>query len=59
MQVWDMGITFTGLLSRLKAVSGGTHAGPGGGGCGEAQLGAVSIVVTAQVDPYCRTKDTV
>ena len=59
MQVGDMGVTFTGLLFRLEAVSGGTHAGPAGGGGGKAQLGAVSIVVTAQVDPSCRTKDTV
>ena len=59
MQVWDRDVTFTGLLSRFEAVPGGTHAGPGGGGGGEAQLGAVPIVVTAQVDAYCRTTDTV
>lgn len=43
-------LTFTGLLSRLQAVSSCAHAGPGCQGGGQTQLGAVSIVVTAKVD---------
>lgn len=43
-------LTFTGLLSCLEAVSSGAHAGPGCWWGGQTQLGAVSIVVTTQID---------
>lgn len=47
-------LTLTGLLPRLQAVSSSAHAGPGCWRGRQTQLGAVSIVVTAQVDTSYR-----
>lgn len=51
-----MRLTLAGLLSRLQAVARRAHAGPGGRGGGETELGAVAIVVAAQVDTCWRGK---
>lgn len=44
-------LTFTGLLARLEAVPSRAHAGPGCWRGGQTELRAVTVVVTAQVDP--------
>ena len=44
--------TFTRLLSRAQAVSCCAHAGSGGRGGGETQLGTVSIVNTAEISAW-------
>lgn len=47
--------TLTGLLPCAQTVSCCAHAGPRGGGGGEAQLGTVSIVVTAEIGTWENT----
>lgn len=45
-------LTLTRLLPRAQAVSGSAHAGSGGRGGGETQLGTVSVVITAEIGAW-------
>lgn len=44
--------TLTGLLPSTQAVSCSAHAGSGGWGGGETQLGTVSIVIAAEIGAW-------
>lgn len=50
-----MSLTLTRLLACAQAVSCSTHAGSSGRGGGETQLGAVSIVMTAEIGSWEHT----
>lgn len=49
--VWEHR-TLTRLLPSAQAVSCSAHAGSGGWGGGETQLGTVSVVITAKIGAW-------